>query len=360
MSLRPLPDAAAVPEKSSTQPVPIRSQLDLFGRGVQLFVSPNSSRVVVTLAMSVAVAVAAASEPLLLKLVVDRLAVTGTSAGEASLHAIAVGVALFAVVLTCRILGAAWVTTSTWAVRLNLEYQLRSRVAAKMSVLSAGTQAEIGTGGLRYAIDNSAPQVAIAFTDLAYKLLPTLVYVALAAWGMMRLDRGITAAVLCLLPVPAIVAAAASRQQRKRERMHNQFWTRLWSGYAEVLHGMGTVRAFAKERDEEKRLMRRIRWCFASVQRGVHIDARVTVAAGIAELTARVAVLCLGGFLVVRGELTVGSLLAFLGYVGGVFAPIQQIVGLFPTMRKANVAMASVFEVLDADEESPDVPDAIE
>jgi len=69
-------------------------------------------------------------------------------------------------------------------------------------------------------------------------------------------------------------------------------------------------------------------------------------------------VLCLGGWLVVRGELTVGSLLAFLGYVSGVFAPVQQIVDLYPTLRKAQVALGSVFEVLDAEEESPDVPDA--
>jgi ATP-binding cassette, subfamily B, bacterial len=337
-----------------------RSQLRLFGRAVHLFVRPNVRRVTVTLASSLAVAVASASEPLLLKQVVDRLGAAGPGAGDAAVQAIVSGVALFAVVLTCRILGAAWVTTSTWAVRLNLEYQVRARVAAKMSVLSSRTQADIGTGGLRYAIDTSSPQTASAFTDVAYKLLPTLVYVTLAAWGMAQLDGTITALVLCLVPIPAVVAALAARQQRKREQAQHAFWTKLWSGYTEVLHGMGTVRAFAKERDEEQRLLRRIRWAFASIQRGVHVDARVTVAAGIAELSARVVVLCLGGFLVVRGELTVGALLAFLGYVGGVFAPVQQIVDLYPTLRRASVALTSVFKVLDADEESPDVPDAVE
>jgi ATP-binding cassette, subfamily B, bacterial len=337
-----------------------RSQLRLFGRAVHLFVRPNVRRVTTTLASSLAVAVASASEPLLLKQVVDRLGGAGPGAGDAAVQAIVAGVVLFALVLTCRILGAAWVTTSTWAVRLNLEYQLRARVAAKMSVLSSRTQADIGTGGLRYAIDTSSPQTASAFTDVAYKLLPTLVYVTLAAWGMAQLDGTITALVLCLVPIPAVVAALAARQQRKREQAQHAFWTKLWSGYTEVLHGMGTVRAFAKERDEEQRLMRRIRWAFASIQRGVHVDARVTVAAGIAELSARVIVLCVGGFLVVRGELTVGALLAFLGYVGGVFAPVQQIVDLYPTLRRASVALTSVFKVLDADEESPDVPDAVE
>jgi ATP-binding cassette subfamily B protein len=337
-----------------------RSQLRLFGRAVHLFVRPNVRRVTTTLASSLAVAVASASEPLLLKQVVDRLGAAGPGAGDAAVQAIAAGVALFAFVLTCRILGAAWVTTSTWAVRLNLEYQVRARVAAKMSVLSSRIQADIGIGGLRYAIDTSSPQTASAFTDVAYKLLPTLVYVTLAAWGMAQLDGTITALVLCLVPIPAVVAALAARQQRKREQAQHAFWTKLWSGYTEVLHGMGTVRAFAKERDEEQRLMRRIRWAFASIQRGVHVDARVTVAAGIAELSARVIVLCLGGFLVVRGELTVGALLAFLGYVGGVFAPVQQIVDLYPTLRRASVALTSVFKVLDADEESPDVSDAVE
>ena len=342
----------------SPTPVTILDQLGPARRAMHLFVRPNIRRVSLTFVLSLAVATAAASEPLLLMQVVDRLAGAPPSVADSTLRAIVGGVALFALVLTCRILGAAWVTTSTWAVRLNLEYQLRSRVAAKMSVLSARTQSEMGTGGLRYAIDSSSPQTAGAFTDMAFKLVPTLVYVSLAAWGMARLDGAITAIILCLLPVPAIVAAVASRQQRRRERMQHAFWKRLWSGYTERLHGMGTVRAFARERDEERRLMRRIRWAFASIQRGVHVDARTTVAAGIAELTARVVVLCLGGWLVVRGELTVGSLLALLGYVSGVFAPVQQLVDLYPTLRKAHVALTSVFQVLDAEEESPDIAGA--
>ncbi|MDB4887604.1 MAG: transporter related protein [Gemmatimonadetes bacterium] len=334
-----------------------RTTLGVARRAVVLFVRPNMRHVLLTLGLSVAVATASAAEPLLLKHVVDRLARLG--AGDQSMHEIMAGVAIFALVITARILGAAWVTTSAWAVRLDVEYRLRSRVAGKMSVLSSRRQSEIGTGALRYAIDSSAPQAATAFTDVAYKLVPTLVYVVIAAWGMARLDRDITIAVLCLLPVPAVVAFLSAKRQRRRELMHNAFWKRLWSGYTERLTGMGTVRAFAQERDEEQRLLRRIRWAFASIQRGVRVDARTTVAAGLSEATARVVVLCLGGYLVVRGELTIGSLLAFLGYVGGVFVPVQQIVDLYPTLRKANVALETVFEVLDADEESPDLDGAL-
>ena len=335
------------------------SQFALAARGIRLFARPNARRVCLTLALALAVAVASAYEPLLLKLVVDRLVAAGSASGGTARHALVGVIAIFAAVLAGRILGAAWVTTSSCAVRLNMEYQLRARVAAKLSVLSSKTHGEIGTGGLRYAVDESAPQTARAFSDVAFRLLPMLAYVAVAAWGMSRLDGAIAAAVLCLAPIPALVALAAKRIQAKRDRMLHGFWIRVWSGYTELLNGMGTVRAFGMERVEERRLMRRMKWAFSSIQRGVHIDARVTVAAGLAELAARVVVLTLGGVLVVRGELTVGALLAFLGYVGGVFSPIQQIVDLYPTARKAGVALESVFNVLDAEEEAPDVAGAV-
>jgi ATP-binding cassette, subfamily B, bacterial len=334
-----------------------RSQLGLAARGIRLFVRPNARRVGLTLLLALAVSIAAACEPLLLKLVVDRLA-HGT-VGEPARQALVTAIGIFAAVLAARILGAALVTTSTWAVRLNIEYQLRAHVASKLSVLSSRTHGEIGTGGLRYAIDASAPQTASAFADVCFKLGPTLTYLGLAAWGMSRLDGSISAAVLCLAPIPAVVAMVAKRIQTKRDRMLHNFWMHLWSSYTERLNGMGTVRAFGMERVEERTLMRRVRWAFNSIQKAVHVDARVTMAAGLSELSARVIVLTLGGFLVVKGELTIGALLAFLGYVGGVFGPIQQLVDLYPTMRKASVALESVFQVLDAEEEAPDVAAAV-
>ncbi|HET7456772.1 MAG TPA: ABC transporter ATP-binding protein [Gemmatimonadaceae bacterium] len=329
-------------------------------RAVLLFARPIAGRTLLTLGATVAVAGAAASEPLLLRALVDQLTAAAGHPASRAASGVAAFVVLFALVLTARLVGSAWITTSTWRVKLGFEYQLRQRVAAKMSVLSPAVQADIGTGGLRYAVDSSAPQTAGAFTDVCFRLPQIITYVAVATWGMMRLHAPLAAIVLCLVPVPALVATFAARRQTRRERMYHRFWTGLWSWYGEVLHGMGTVRAFARERAEERAFTRRMRWAFASIQRGVGVDARVTLAAGLTELAARVAVLTWAGILVVDGHLTVGALLAFLGYIGGVFAPVQQLVDLYPTLRKAGVALDAVFAVLDAEEEAPDVAGAEE
>ena len=333
-------------------------------RALALFVRPVARRAGLTLGVAVAVALASATEPLVLRHLIDFLAGVGAAGSvgappPATLRALWSGVGAVALVMALRVLGQSRVTVGVWKVRLGIEYQLRSRVAAKFSVLSGRTQAEIGTGGLRYAIEQSAPQTAVAFTDLAYRLVPTLVYVSVAAWGMLRLERTIAVAVLCLVPIPAGVAALAARAQTARARAHQSFFTRLWAWYDEVLHGMGTVRAFANERHEERRFMRRTRWAFASIHRGVHMDAQVTAAAGLSELAARAVVLGYGGWLVVRGGLSLGGLLALWGYVGGVFAPVALLVEVYPALRKARVALGAVFAVLDAEEEAPDVLGAV-
>ncbi len=342
-------------------------------RALALFVRPVARRAGLTSALSLVVAVAAAAEPLVLRHLVDFLAALGGQAPRAAaagfapaglrpdvFRGLVTGVGAVALVIALRTLGQSRVTVGVWKVRLGIEFQLRSQVAAKLSVLSGRTQAEIGTGGLRYAVEASAPQTAVAFTDVVYRLAPTLVYVMGAAWGMMQLERSIATAVLCLVPLPAAVAAVASRHQTARARAHHSFWTGLWSWYDEVLHGMGTVRAFANERAEERRFVRRTRWAFRSISRGVHLDAQVTAAAGLSELAARVVVLAYGGLLVARGELSVGALLALWGYVGGVFSPVGLLVEVWPTLRRARVALDAVFRVLDAEDEAPDVPGAVE
>src|SRR5215203_484839 len=305
----PVPVRSAPPSARASRRAPASSAPDrcprprtLFRqavRAVRLFAHEIAGRVIGTLAVALAVAVASASEPLLLRNFVDRLTAAAGAPESAAAAGLAAAVGTFVAVLGARLVGAAWVTTSTWRVKLGFEYQLRSKVAAKISVLSPHTQAEIGTGGLRYAIDTSSPQTAAAFSDVAFKVLPILGYVSIAAWSMARLYAPLALAVLCLVPVPALVAIGTARRQTRRDRMYHAFWTRLWSWYGEVMHGMGTVRAFARERAEERAFTRRMRWAFAAIQRGVAVDARSTLAAGLAELSARTLVLLWGGALVV-------------------------------------------------------------
>jgi ATP-binding cassette subfamily B protein len=73
---------------------------------------------------------------------------------------------------------------------------------------------------------------------------------------------------------------------------------------------------------------------------------------------ARLAAIGYGGLLVIRGEVTVGTLIAFLGYVGGLFGPVQGLTGIYQTLQKASVSLDEIFGILDVQEHLGDSPNA--
>lgn len=77
-------------------------------------------------------------------------------------------------------------------------------------------------------------------------------------------------------------------------------------------------------------------------------------------LLATASALGAGGWLALRGEVTVGTVVAFLGYVQGLFGPVQGLTGVYQTFRRASVSVDTVFEVLDHHDHLADAPDAVE
>jgi ATP-binding cassette subfamily B protein len=64
--------------------------------------------------------------------------------------------------------------------------------------------------------------------------------------------------------------------------------------------------------------------------------------------------------LALQDQTTLGALVAFLGYVGGLFAPVQGLTGMYQTIRRASVSLETLFRILDAQDKLGDAPDAVE
>jgi ATP-binding cassette subfamily B protein len=71
-------------------------------------------------------------------------------------------------------------------------------------------------------------------------------------------------------------------------------------------------------------------------------------------------VLGYGGWLVFNGEVSIGILVAFLGYLTNFFDPVQQLSQLYNTFLSAVAALDKITDVLDEVPEVEDVPDARE
>src|SRR5205085_7836563 len=72
----------------------------------------------------------------------------------------------------------------------------------------------------------------------------------------------------------------------------------------------------------------------------------------------RLAVLAIGAWLILHHHLTIGGLVAFLGLMGEVISPVTVLTGIGQEIQTSGGALARINEVLEADPEVADRPDA--
>jgi len=175
---------------------------------------------------------------------------------------------------------------------------------------------------------------------------------------MFQIDVRLACAVLVFAPLPAALGAFAAKEQTLRERNLMQRWTRIFARFNEVLTGIVVVKSFVMEEQEKRRFLGGVEEANAVVLRGVQTDSRYGALRSAIMSTARIVALGLGGLLVMRGRVTLGTLMAFVSYLGSLFQPVQTLTGLYQTLRKANISVQSLLSILDAQETMGDEPGA--
>jgi ATP-binding cassette, subfamily B, bacterial len=175
---------------------------------------------------------------------------------------------------------------------------------------------------------------------------------------MIRLEWRLALTVLLPAPLPALLGVRAAREQTAREHALMEHWTSLYARFNEVLSGILVVKSFVMEEHEKRRFLGGVREANQLELRGVATDARTNATKNLLCALARLCALTWGGMLVMSHEITLGTLVAFVGYLGGVLHPVQALTGMYQTLRRASVSLDSVLSILDAQDALGDRPDA--
>jgi len=117
----------------------------------------------------------------------------------------------------------------------------------------------------------------------------------------------------------------------------------------EGLTGVRVIQAFAREDDEERRFLRRNLAQLQANMDTARISAYYFPVIEFSGVATTALVVGLGGWFVHRGAVTVGTVAAFVLYLGNLFDPIQQLSQLFNTLQSAGAALAKLFGLLDVD-----------
>jgi ATP-binding cassette subfamily B protein len=248
----------------------------------------------------------------------------------------------------------------SWRVRIRVQFDLLRVAVGRLHSLPVSFHRGESVGGLMTKLDRGTSGLVGALAELLFNVLPSVLYLVFSLTLMFRLDWRLSLVVLFFAPLPALVGAWAAREQTRRERTLLDRWTRIYSRFNEVLAGIVTVKSFAMEEEEQHRFLTEVDRANGVVLRGVARDTGTGAVRSLVSILARVAALGAGSLLVLRGEATVGTLVAFLGYMGGLFGPVEGLTGVYQTLRRASVSLEAITSILDAPDTVGDAPDAVE
>lgn len=310
--------------------------------------------VVGVVALAVAASWVSAFEPAVLKALFDRFEDSSALRRAAEPFGMLMGI------LAVREILLVGQNRLFWRVRLGIQLDLMRATVDRLHSLPLAFHRDESVGATMTKIERAIGGAMAAFEDVSLQLIPSVIYLVVSIRIMLHVDSRLSIVALAFAPLPAVVGALATREQVRREQSLMQRWARIFARFNEVLTGIVVVKSFAMEEQEKQRFVGGVEEANRIVLKGVVTDSRVgAIKSGIMS-AARISALAVGGALVMKHEITLGTVVAFASYVAGLFQPVQALTGTYQTIRKASVSLDVILSILDAQDSLGDSADAVD
>ncbi len=227
--------------------------------------------------------------------------------------------------------------------RLSLGYYERNRAGVIISRLTNDVEAldQLVTDGVTSLVQNSLTLVGTAVI-------------------LFLLDWRLALATMTILPLLVIATALFRKHSARAYRQVRERLGLVTATLAEDIAGMRVVQAFTREAQNERNFHEVASAYREANMRTVVLNGLYFPFVDFLSAVATAIVLGYGGYRTFDGNMTVGTLFAFVGYLSNFFDPVQQLSQLYNTFLSAVAALDKITEVLDEEPEVVDRRDAVE
>jgi len=240
-----------------------------------------------------------------------------------------------------------------------IAYNLRNEVYRKLQSLSFSYHDRSQTGQLLSRATSDVDRLQRITGRGFLHLIDAIVLLAGTTYALFQMSTLLAPLALLVMPIITLF------MRKYIQRVHPLFHARqnqtavLTSRVEQNLRGMHVVRGFAQEPAETQRFGHENDTIYNISQTLNRLNAFAMPLVILLASVSTVMVLWLGGWLVIQNRLTLGALVAFNSYVIQLVNPVRRL-GLLLTMLGESRASADrVFEILDAESEVNDAPDAV-
>ncbi|MFI8927730.1 ABC transporter ATP-binding protein [Streptomyces sp. NPDC053474] len=229
---------------------------------------------------------------------------------------------------------------------LDVQHDLRTEMYDTITALDGRRQDELSTGQV----------VGRATSDL--QLIQGLLFMLPMTIGNVLLFA-MSLAIMAWLSLPLTLVALAVAPalwwiaRRSRSRLHPATWYAQAQAAAVAgvvdgaVSGVRVVKGFGQEEQETGKLREVGRRLFAGRLRTIRLNSRYTPALQAVPTLGQVAMLALGGWLAVEGEITLGTFVAFSTYLAQLVGPVRMLAMVLTVGQQARAGAERVLELID-------------
>ncbi len=238
--------------------------------------------------------------------------------------------------------------------------ELRQRIFAHVQGMSIGFFTRNRPGVLISRMTNDVQALDTLVTDGIVTLFSSTLTLVGVVVILLLLDVPLALVTFLTFPLLAVGSVifrivAADAYARTRVTIAG-----ITSHLQETLSGVRVVRSFGQEPRHVARMDELNEENRVANMKTVYLNASYFPAVELLSAFGTAAILLYGGYQFIEGEIAIGIVVSFVGYLQAFFDPIQQISQLYTTYQQGMAALDKIFDLLDTEPDLTDRPGALD
>jgi len=322
-------------------------------RRLWVFLRPYSRQLVLVLVVSLIGTALSLVQPFISKLLIDKALL------RKDFHAL-IWIAGLLFMATVAGFGLNILSSYRYVtVSASMLFDMRLALFRHLQELSPRFYVRYRLGDLMSRLNNDMGEVQRVSADTLLSILSNVVFFIGSVVLMLVLNWKLF--LVSVLLVPACLWTFAHYQRRLtaltkelRERSAD-----LGSWFVDTILGMRVVVSLRASEHEVGRFRQR-NDAFVETMLGVQVASFLTGALPGTIFTASTSMVFLyGGYQIIEGTMTIGTMVAFMAYQTRLLSPIQNLMGLTSSLASARVSLGRIFELMDTAPEVRERPGAV-
>ncbi len=325
------------------------------------FVKPYRFQIIVTIFIGIIKFSIPMLTPLLLKFVLDDVIGAENLAQDEKLSKlyIAMGI-MFLIFLVLRPPVEYYRQYYAQWVGSKILYDIRDQLFDHIQKLSLRYYANTRAGEVISRVIHDVEQTKTFVITGLMNLWLDLFTIVIAIAIMFTLDVPLTIVSIILFPLYGFSIKYFYGRLRHLTRSRSQALAEVQGYLHERVQGIPVIRSFAIEDHEQKRFDKQNSNFLQKALDHTSWNAKTFAVVNTITDLAPLLVIGYAGYQVIQGDLTVGTLVAFVAYIDRLYNPLRRLVNSSTTLTQALASMDRVFEFIDEKYDIEDQPNAVE